>query len=41
MKKSILLIALLITTTLSFSQKKEKIKGSKIVTVAVKKSRIV
>jgi hypothetical protein len=37
MKKSILLIALLITTTLSFSQKKEKIKGSKIVTVAVKK----
>ncbi|MEC4049379.1 DUF2807 domain-containing protein [Flavobacterium sp. SUN046] len=37
MKKSILLIALLITTTLSFSQKKEKVKGSKIVTVAVKK----
>ena len=37
MKRSILLIALLITTSLSFSQKKEKIKGSKIVTVAVKK----
>lgn len=33
MKKSLLIIALIISTTLSYSQKKEKIKGSKIVTM--------
>ncbi|MBN8642138.1 MAG: DUF2807 domain-containing protein [Flavobacteriales bacterium] len=33
MKKSLFLIALLITSTVSFSQKKEKVKGSKIVTI--------
>ncbi len=33
MKQSLLLVVLLLTTALSYSQKKEKIKGSKIVTV--------
>ena len=36
MKKSILLFALLILTSLSFAQKKDKIKGSKIVTIEQK-----
>ena len=36
MKKTILLTLLLITT-LSYSQKKEKVKGSKIVTTEIKK----
>lgn len=36
MKKTILLFALLLTATLSFAQKKEKLKGSKIVTVTQK-----
>ena len=36
MKKTILLFALLLTTAFSFAQKKEKIKGSKIVTVTQK-----
>jgi hypothetical protein len=37
MKKSIVLIALLFVTSLAFSQKKEKVKGSKIVTTEIKK----
>ena len=37
MKKSIILITALLVTTLSFSQKKEKVKGSKIVTTEIKK----
>lgn len=36
MKKTILLFALLLTTAFSFAQKKEKLKGSKIVTVTQK-----
>ncbi|THF49937.1 DUF2807 domain-containing protein [Flavobacterium supellecticarium] len=36
MKKTILLFALLLTATLTFAQKKEKLKGSKIVTVTQK-----
>lgn len=38
MKQSLFLIALLITTTLSYSQKKEKVKGSKIVTIERKQT---
>jgi len=37
MKKSIIIIALLFVTSLAFSQKKEKVKGSKIVTTEIKK----
>ncbi|MEI7508300.1 MAG: DUF2807 domain-containing protein [Flavobacterium sp.] len=37
MKKSIVLIALLLLTSVSFSQKKDKVKGSKIVTTEIKK----
>ncbi len=37
MKKNILLIALFIFTTITYSQKKDKIKGSKIVTTEIKK----
>jgi len=37
MKKSIIIIALVFVTSLSFSQKKEKVKGSKIVTTEIKK----
>jgi hypothetical protein len=37
MKKTILLVALIFVTTLTYSQKKEKVKGSKIVTTEVKK----
>jgi hypothetical protein len=33
MKQSLFILALLITTSLTFSQKKEKVKGSKIVTI--------
>ena len=36
MKKTLLLIALILTTTLVFSQKNEKLKGSKIVTLEQK-----
>ncbi|MBY0486343.1 MAG: DUF2807 domain-containing protein [Flavobacteriaceae bacterium] len=37
MKKSILLLALVLISSLAFSQKKEKVKGSKIVTTEIKK----
>lgn len=37
MKKSIFIIVLVFATSLSFSQKKEKVKGSKIVTTEIKK----
>jgi hypothetical protein len=37
MKKSILLVALVLISSLAFSQKKEKVKGSKIVTTEIKK----
>lgn len=37
MKKLIILITALLVTTLSFSQKKDKVKGSKIVTTEIKK----
>lgn len=37
MKKVLLIITLLITTNITFAQKKEKIKGSKIVTIEKKK----
>lgn len=38
MKQSLFLIALLITGTISYSQKKEKVKGSKIVTIERKQT---
>jgi len=37
MKKSVFIIALLLATSFAFSQKKEKVKGSKIVTTELKK----
>ena len=37
MKKALLIVALLMATTITFAQKKEKIKGSKIVTIEKKK----
>ncbi|RAR75485.1 GIN domain-containing protein [Flavobacterium aciduliphilum] len=37
MKKTLLLLSLLFVTTLSYSQKKERVKGSKIVTTEIKK----
>ena len=37
MKKIVFIIALVLSTTLVFSQKKEKVKGSKIVTTEIKK----
>lgn len=37
MKKIVLLIILTLTTTITYSQKKEKVKGSKIVTTEIKK----
>ncbi|WP_395043248.1 GIN domain-containing protein [Flavobacterium sp.] len=37
MKKIVLIIALILVTSIAFSQKKEKVKGSKIVTTEIKK----
>jgi hypothetical protein len=37
MKKTTLILALLLITTITYSQKKEKVKGSKIVTTEIKK----